>query len=284
MCIDCPDLIRRDTLKFLVSAVAVGIPVAARGADAKTYGESVEIAYAGDVTSGRLFRAQSRGRPAIVVAHGNPGFDADYSEFCEALSANDFNVLALDWTTGSPPYPADASARGEWIKNTVGSATFWERGARRYSSAIEWLERERINIHGKSFALGICGGGIVLGNLAALGAPLEGLVLYHAAARLKSERNASTPALDLIDLAPQIKCEVQGHYGMLDQVALVSDANEFEGKLNASGRRARFHYYADAGHGFVLSGSPYDKTNHFGYVASASRKAVKRSIRFFEAS
>lgn len=277
MCLECDKIDRRRVLTAAAAVALIGVgTAAAKPPDA----EAVQLTDAGSPVPGILFRASGRGRPVVLVAHGNPGFDSDYVEFCARVAAQDVNVLALDWAAGGPSFPAEEAARADWRRNTIGSSEFWGRGGRRYSMALQWLDREGIGCAGRLFAFGICGGGVVFGNWMVASPPLDGLVLFHAAARMQTERSASTPSRDLIDLSNHVGCPVQAHYGVLDQVARVSDARAYEAALLKAGKSAEFHYYPDAGHGFVLSGATFDASNGFGYVRLASERAIQRALAF----
>ena len=174
----------------------------------------------------------------------------------------------------------DDAARQEWRRNTIGSDAFWGMGARNIAAGLAWATQQRIAEADRPLAIGICGGGVVLGHWSARGAPLERLVLFHAAARLQTERSVATPVHNLVDLAAQITTPVQGHYGMLDQYARASDGRAFEEALARHAAAPEFYYYPDAGHGFVLDGTPFDPDSNFGYVPFASSQAVSRALRF----
>jgi dienelactone hydrolase len=276
MCIDCPDANRRTLLTASAALALLATPAFAEIANAEPI-----MLRDGDVgVPGLVFRAQRRNRPIVLAAHGNPGFDADYVAFCHRIADNDLNVVALDWPAGGPPFPQDQDARPEWVRNTVGSSAFWERGAARYSLALEWLRHARIGNPRRVFGFGVCGGGVVLSNRFQMAPEMSGLVLFHAAARMRVDKNAATPMRDMIDLVSAVNCPVQGHYGVLDPVARVDDARDYESALLAAGKTADFHYYPGAGHGFVLDGAPFDPSNSFGYVRLASEQAVARALAF----
>ena len=280
MCIDdCSNTSRRDVL---ASAAALALASTER-AEAQTnpIGEPVSFSSGAAAVQAMLFRAQGRRRrPLVLMAHGNPGFDADYQAFCARVASANHTVLAVDWTAGGPPYPDDDAARQEWRRNTIGSDAFWDMGARNIAAGLAWAAQRRIAEADRPLAVGICGGGVVLGHWSAGGAPLARLVLFHAAARLQAERSATTPARDLVDLAAQIATPVQAHYGMLDQYARASDGRAFEAALAQDGAQPEFYYYPDAGHGFVLDGAAFDPDSNFGYVPFASQQAVSRALRF----
>jgi carboxymethylenebutenolidase len=276
MCIDCPDTNRRTLLTASAAVALLSTP-----AFAQTGAAEEIVLRDGDVdVSGLVFRAQRRHRPIILAAHGNPGFDPDYAAFCRRIAGGGFNVVALDWPAGGPPFPQDQAARAEWVRNTVGSSAFWERGAARYSLALEWCRRQRVGDDRRVFGFGICGGGVVLANCLLMAPAMSGLVLFHAAARMHVDKNAATPMRDIIDLAAAVNCPVQGHYGVLDPVARIDDAREYESALLAAGKTADFHYYPGAGHGFVLDGAPFDASSNFGYVPLASEQAISRAQAF----
>ena len=78
---------------------------------------------------------------------------------------------------------------------------------------------------------------------------------------------------DVMDVVAKIKAPVQGHYGLLDQVAPAADVRTFEGKLKEQKTPAEMHYYAGAGHGFYDYSWRPEQAGAFGYNADAAKRA-----------
>lgn len=275
MCIDCPEtLTRRAALTGGASFVL------ATSSKAAEPGEAVSIAVNGGAAPARLFRADRKRAPAIVTAHGNPGFDADYMRFCARIAARGFNVLAVDWTTHAPPVPAERAKFPDWRRETLGNARFWEKGSDALDAGSDWMRSRRL-AHGKSVSgFRICGGGVVMGVWSVRNPSIDRMVFFHAPAKQETERNEETPASNLIDLTSGISARIQAHCGVIDRVAKVEDSRAFEAALVRAKRNPDFHYYDRAGHGFLLDGVSFDPKTAFGYVESASEHSIARAIEF----
>ena len=77
-----------------------------------------------------------------------------------------------------------------------------------------------------------------------------------------------------MEVVERIKVPVQGHYGLLDKVAPVADAQAFEGKLKAQKTPVEMFCYAGAGHGFMRDGSS-------SFDEPAATDAWSRTLAFF---
>lgn len=283
MCFDCGDAVSRRAFLGTVSGATVAGLAGVSGAQ-ETVHREVAFEHGGVRLSGRFFQVPGNRRAdLVVVAHGNPGFEPGVLALGGWLTSAGFAALIVDWTAHGAPPPADAGQLPEWRRNTVGNAAFWRQGADNMAAGLETVLEQRLasprGVHG----LGICGGGVVIGEWVARGAPLRSLVLYHAAARLKTDRHTVTPVVDLIERVPAFNRPVHAHYGILDSVASVGDARDFERLLTDRGVRNEFYYYPDAGHGFVVDGPPFSQTSGFGYVPFAATQAKTRTLAFLRA-
>lgn len=278
MCIDCPDeLTRRGVIGGAGAMASLGLGFAASSTPA---GQAVEIIGGASKIPARFFAGSSPHDPAVVVAHGNPGFDDNLLKYCGDLAQARFNVLSVDWTRHGPPPPSDPKDFPTWRKATVGNMQFWREGAKDLAASFGWLQKKRLVTSKAVFALGICGGGSVIGAWAPEAAFLSGIVLFHAAVRFRTEMNDETPSVDLIDFAEAIPAPIQSHAGCLDDVALARDIREFEQRRAREMREDEYYYYPEAGHGFVLEGPSFSPESKFGYSPFASRQATARAIQF----
>ncbi len=214
--------------------------------------------------------------PVILVAHGNPGFDRNLLDWCSQLSNGKYNVLIVDWTTQGPPPPAHSDGFPDWRRRTLGNESFWRQGADDLGTALQWTAEQDLAGTGPVVGLGICGGGVVMSHLAAASPKLGALILLHTPTRLETERDAATPVVDVLDLASKIHVPVQAHNGLLDHAAKPDDARALDKALKQQQTPHAFYYYADAGHGFVLPGEPFNAETHFGYVKAASDQVLVR--------
>jgi dienelactone hydrolase len=86
-----------------------------------------------------------------------------------------------------------------------------------------------------------------------------------------------------MEVVERIKVPVQGHYGLLDKVAPVADAQAFEGTLKAQKTPVEMFCYARAGHGFYDSSWVPQQGRAFGYNADAAKRARERMVTFLKA-
>lgn len=227
--------------------------------------------------SGMVFRsAGDVRRPVVLVGHGDPGIPPYLQELCKRIAALDLAVLAVEWTKRFPPFPSAEAEIPRWRRD-VGASRIWYGAADDFGAGRRWMVDQKLGHPDLAAAVGVCGSGVVLAHHAARGGALAGLVLFYANPRLQRDfHNPDDPLPDLLDIADRIKVPVQAHCGVHDQTARLDDARELERRLAAAGAAPEFHYYDDAGHGFLGADAPLNAEGTFGYVESAARTAEDR--------
>jgi dienelactone hydrolase len=239
--------------------------------------EEVTFASAGVSVPALLFRPASVPARAVLVADGNPGFATWLRDLCTRIADRGFAVLYVDWMSPNfPPFP-EAKVEQEAWKKQLGTATRWRTAASDFGAGMRWMRDQRIGTPDPPTAIGFCGGGVVLSHHAASAAPLRTLILFYANARISTSfANPDDPLPDLLDLVPRLNVPIQAHYGLHDPTAKPDESRELERRLVAAGRKVEFHYYADAGHGFMKAGEPLTDDRTWGYVETAAIAAEKR--------
>jgi dienelactone hydrolase len=85
---------------------------------------------------------------------------------------------------------------------------------------------------------------------------------------------------ELVDIVKEIKVPVQGHYGLLDEVALAKDASEFEAALRRQRTPVEMYYYEKAGHSFYNVTRPPGSDPGFDFCPAEAELARQRMTRF----
>jgi len=258
---------------------------AASRAEASVVGSEVSFENGPTKVAALLFRPEAApASPAVLVGDGNPGFAPWLRDLCERIAGQGLSVLYIDWMSRMPPFPSEAADQGAW-RRQAGSAALWRAGASDFTAGLRWMRDGGVAHPKMAAAVGFCGGGVVLAHHAAQGAALRALVLFYANARISNSfQNPEDPLPDLVDIAGLIKVPVQAHYGAHDKTAKLDDARELEQRMVAAGRRPAFHYYADAGHGFMTAGEPLEADLTWGYVPAAAAAAEERMLGTLRAS
>ncbi len=130
--------------------------------------------------------------------------------------------------------------------------------------------------------VGFCGGGKQALLFATRSKDVKAVVAFYASARYRQFRHKTDPAPEPIDVAKEIRVPVQGHYGLLDRVALTEDAKEFEAALRAQGTPVEMHYYEHAGHSFYNFTRPPGSDPGFDFCPADAELARRRMMEFLK--
>ncbi len=215
---------------------------------------------------------------AIVVLHGNPGIPDWVQSFTAGLAQAGFIGLVIDLNSRVVP---DSTKLDKPIEFYI-SNTFDKQVTGDVLAAIQYLKEQPFTKPGGLGWAGFCGGGRKGLILSTQSTDLKAVVSFYGAVRF-TRKNAQDPMPDVMDVVQQIKAPVQGHYGVLDKVALAADAQAFERKLKAQGTPVEMYYYPGAGHGFYDSSWKNEQNGAFGYHAEAARRARERMLQFLKA-
>jgi dienelactone hydrolase len=296
MCVECSDgfIDRRSFLQTL-GGLAVGVIVAPglqaeqlqsrewKALDDPDLIHGATAFRSGDQEiKGYLARPKRSGRlPAIIVLHGNPGATDDVRMATAQLAQAGFVGLLVDWGSRDP-LPEGQEEQRRWRERITGYAC-WKLVLDDVQAAIEHLKGQTfVRLRGGIGLVGFCGGGKQALLFATRSRDVRAVVAFYASARYRQFRNNNDPVPELVEVAGEIRGPVQGHYGMLDQVALPQDAKEFEVLLRARRERApvAMHYYEKAGHSFYNFTRPPGSDPGFDFCPAEAELARRRMVDF----
>jgi carboxymethylenebutenolidase len=296
MCVECSDgfIDRRGFLQTL-GGVAVGLSVTpgiqaqqAPSREWKALEDRDVVHHATTFMSGSKEIAgylarpkKSERRPAVIVLHGNPGATDDVRMATAQLAQAGFVGLLVDWGSRDP-LPEGEEAQKLW-RDRITGFTFWKLVLEDIQAAIAHLNAQPfVRPKGGVGLVGFCGGGKQALLFAARSAEVKGVVAFYASARYRQFRNNTDPVPELVEVAGEIRAPVQGHYGMLDQVALPDDAREFAALLRARRERraVQMYYYEKAGHSFYNYTRPPGSDPGFDFCPAEAELARRRMIDF----
>ncbi len=289
MCIHCDEtrtLTRRTflrgaaaTLSGVSSAKETPRQSATALADPSVVHAETSFASNGVAISGFLARPRRSGRfPPVLVGHGNPGISEDIKNVTAQLAQAGYVAMAVDWGSRAPAPDADAD-RPAWIAR-ITSFTFVRESMGDLEAGLSHLASLRFVRRGKAAMMGFCGGGRLALLFATQSPELAAVVSFYGPVVYHVNRHPTDPVPDVLDVVPRIRAAVQGHYGLLDTVALPADARQFEKAMRAEHKRAEMHYYAGAGHRFYNFTVPEGSDPGFDFNAAAAALAHRRMIRF----
>ena len=296
MCVECSDgFIDRRGFLQAIGGVAVGLSMAPslhaeqlQSRKWKALDDPEVIHHATAFNSGNqeikgyLARPKQSGRrPPVVLLHGNPGATDDVRMAAAQLAQAGFVGLLMDWGSRDP-LPQGQDEQRQWRDRITGYA-FWKLVLDDVQAAIEHLKAQPfVRPKGGVGLVGFCGGGKQALLFATRPSEVKAVVAFYASARYRQFRNATDPVPELVDVAGDIRGPVQGHYGMLDQVALPQDAKELEASLRSRRERAalEMYYYEHAGHSFYNFTRPPGSDPGFDFHPTEAELARRRMIEF----
>lgn len=283
MCFECDESTRRAFLKGTAAAVA-GAALAARGFaaqpvdrraldDPDVLHESVTFPGEGETLKGFLTRPKSgKPAPAILLLQGNPGMPEWLQNTAARLTQAGFVALVVELAPKKPE-----NAPNDWY---IGNGP--DRWATRsLLAAVPYLKAQPfVKARSGVAMVGFCFGGRKALMLPTQSGDVKAAVAFYGPV-VDHKRFAADPRPDVVEIAARLEAPVQGHYGLLDTVAIADDARKFEKTLKDQGTPCEFFYYEGAGHGFY--GNEWDEqTPEFGYNAKAAALAHERMIAFLK--
>lgn len=279
MCTDCEghDAQRRAALRTLAGGVAAislaGKANAASGAawDVRQSSRIVSAGVAIPLGETRInaFLARpagSRRGRGVIIMHGNAGISDDVSNTAAQLAVAGFPALAIDWARDGQDWRAlDRAALG---RQQIEHA----RAGLHYLLDQPFVRGERAAF------VGFCGGARTAFEAAAQGLPLACIVSFYGAPITRS--GGPLPTRDAATFVNDIHVPVQGHYGMLDEVAPPDDARPFFETLERTQPRSELFIYENAGHRFYNMTVAPGSDPGFDFVPDAASTAHRRMVRF----
>jgi carboxymethylenebutenolidase len=292
MCIECDDesVTRRSFLKGATIAVAgAGFGLQAAGQqpvqealhDANIILEEVSFKSGTNTIKGFLARPKKVGRYRIVlIAHGNPGVPEDIKFTAAELAKAGYVSLVYDWASREPQ-PTNQQERDKWVAR-VTSYTFIKLQMQDLQAGMAYLKEQPFTKRERVGVVGFCGGGRLAYLFSTQSRDVKAVISLYGPVVYHINNPKADPVPDVLEMVNQIKVPVQGHYGLLDKVALAEDAKLFEKKMRAQKTPVEMYYYEGAGHSFCNFTRPQGSDPGFDYNPEAASLAHNRMIQFLK--
>jgi carboxymethylenebutenolidase len=145
-----------------------------------------------------------------------------------------------------------------------------------YLREQSFTKREHVGV------AGFCGGGRLAFLFSTQSADVRALISFYGPVVYHINNPKADPVPDVLEIVNRIKVPVQGHYGLLDKVALAEDAKLFEEKMRAQKTPVEMYYYEGAGHSFCNFLRPQGSDPGFDYNPEAATLAHSRMIQFLK--
>ncbi|MDA8262105.1 MAG: dienelactone hydrolase family protein [Actinomycetota bacterium] len=192
-------------------------------------------------------------RGGVVVIHHMPGYDRATKEIARRFAEMGYNAIVpnLHYREAPGAEPDDAAAASRAAGGVPDGRLVGDvAGARKYLLSLS-------NANGKVGVIGYCSGGRQ-SFLAACS--LE----FNAAVDCYGAFIVNAPAADhplsqvkpIIDLAPNLSCELLGLFGADDKYPSPAEVEELSRVLKDNGKAHRFHSFEGAGHAFFAVDRP----------------------------
>lgn len=295
MCVECGDDKRTTRRTFLSGATAAlaGVVLISEAAGQQSPFQKVlddpaiikaTVNYKSGTANveGYLARPEKAGRyRAVVIAHGNPGVPEDIKYTAAYLAQAGFVSLVYDWGS-SAPMPKDEKALAEW-RDYIFSYEFVKRQVQDVQAGIDYLEGQPFVKRNKRVGMvGFCGGGRLALLFPTRSKDVKAVVSFYGAVDYRARKHKTDPAPNVLDVVKQIDVPVQGHYGMLDEVATAADAKLFEKAMREQKTPVEMYYYEKAGHSFCNFTRPQGSDPGYDYVPEAATVAHTRMVQFLK--
>jgi len=235
-----------------------------------------------DTVKGFLARPKKAGRyRAVIIAHGNPGAPSDIQYTAAFLAQAGFVSLVYDWGS-SAPMPEDEKALAEW-RDYIYSYEFVKRQMRDVQAGIDYLKEQSFVKHREQVGMvGFCGGGRLALLFPTQSKDVKAVVSLYGSVDYRARKHKTDPVPNVLDVVKQIDIPVQGHYGMLDEVAPATDAKLFEKAMREQKTPVEMYYYEKAGHSFCNFNRPQGSDPGYDYVHEAATLAHSRVVQFLK--
>lgn len=290
MCVECDnDRITRRSFLAGATAVIAGTVFSSDAigqqqqnvlTDPKIVQSEVTYKSGADNIKGFLARPKKAGRyHAVIIAHGNPGVPSDIKYTAVYLAQAGFVSLVYDWGS-SAPMPQEEKARAEW-QDYIFRNEFVKRQLRDVQAGIDFLKDQPfVKRNKRAGMVGFCGGGRLALLFATQSKDVKPIVSFYGAVDYRSRNHKTDPVPNVLEVVKQIRVPVQGHYGMVDEVAPASDAKLFEKAMREQKTPVEMSYYDKAGHSFCNFNRPQGSDPGYDHVPEAATLAHKRMVDF----
>lgn len=185
--------------------------------------------------------------PAVLLVHDIMGRSPFYEHVACELAHAGFVALEPEFFFRlgqlAGPTLEDAIARAIKLDQQRTLADLGE--------AIQWLHG-RDDVTGGLGTLGFCMGGTLVLGLAGTRDDIAASVVYYGFPKLKQPPSPLAPP-EPLDVAAQMRGEILGHWGELDDNVGIDNVEALRGRLERAGVAHTFHIYPGVGHGFLKS-------------------------------
>jgi carboxymethylenebutenolidase len=232
-----------------------------------------QVAYPSGAESVRAFlcRPKAAGQfPGVIVVHEIFGLTDHIRDVSCRLAQAGYVALAPDLYSreGGAPESTDFTRLREFVGQIADRRIVGDLQA-----GMAYL-RTRPDVRGDRIgSVGFCMGGLFSLLLAGNAPDLRAAVAFYGRL-VYPEKPAEKPAAP-IDLVPEMKAAIQGHYGTADQGIPVETVEKFRAALAERGKTAEIYLYDDAPHAFHNDTRP-------SYRPEAARLAWSRTLAWFE--
>ena len=222
--------------------------------------------------------------PAIVFAMHIGGVDECIRSYCDRLARAGYVTASPDlYHRQDKGLPfEDVYSAGEDINRVrelvLAQAQNLKRNlsddemVRDMNAAADYLESLPAVVDGAIGVVGFCLGGRVSYLMATRNSEMKLAVTAYASDLFVAKGEGLSPFAN----SQHITCPVLGLFGKDDRNPTPEEAERVDAELTAHGIEHAFHYYEDAGHGFM---NPF---NHHHYNEAASEEAWSRLFALLE--
>lgn len=291
MCIDCDEdgITRRSflTTTTAIAGAAFALNAAGQQSAQKALNhpniilDEVGFRSGTNKIKGVLARPKKVGRYRMVlIAHGNPGVPEDIKFTAVELAKAGYVSFVYDWGSREPQ-PADPLERDKWVAR-ITSYTFVKLQMQDLQAGMNYLREQSFTKRERVGVAGFCGGGRLAFLFSTQSADVKALISFYGPVVYHMNNPKADPVPNVLEIVNRIKVPVQGHYGLLDKVALAEDAKLFEKKLRAQKTSVEMNYYEGAGHSFCNFLRAQGSDPGFDYNPEAAALAHSRMVRFLK--
>jgi carboxymethylenebutenolidase len=207
------------------------------------------------------------------MAHENLGATEHRQDVTRRLAAEGFATLTVDLFSrigGQPPQDYETQEERR-VKAFLAAAD--EQACPDLLAGVEYLRSVSGVDADHVGTIGFCMGGGTSLVCACTSDAFRAAVILYALPILPARYSPDGAERSRIDVAPSLRCPLQGHFGEADDVIPLEQVQALEEALRRSGQHVEIYTYADAGHAF------HDDT-HPRHHAAAAETAWERSVRF----
>lgn len=239
--------------------------------DEKLTKEEITFDSGGTKIKGFLVRSKESATKAgsVIVVHEIFGVTPHIKDVTARLAQQGYTALAVDFFTREgtpPPLEGGFGPLMQFVGKISDAQIIGDvRAAVTYLKARP-ASNDRVGL------VGFCWGGNVAMLSAAEVPGLNASVCYYG--RIRTDKSANKPQSPL-DLVPEMKAPLMGHFGALDNGIPVKDVEALRDALKEKGKTAEFHIYEKAGHAF-------NNDTRESYVADAAKESWSRTSAWFE--